>query len=365
MADVADVVQVDRRGGWLNALVPSAARSPRTQEVLRFVVALTTALFGFGLVLLVQGRNPLSAYADMFGFTLGGAYGRSEVLVVMIPVLLCALAVAVPARVGLVNVGAEGQLYLGAWLASWAALSFTNLPPWVLLPFMLLLGLVGGGLWALIPAFLRSRGWLNETISTLLLNYVAVLIVQFSVFGPWKDPRSANFPQSQEFVPAAQLPTFGDTRLHAGIIFALVAVGLLFFILRRTRWGYEMQAIGGNPEASRRAGIPIAVYIILALTIGGALAGLAGFGEVSAIQGRLRPSLSPGYGFIGFLVSWLAGHNPLVIVVMALLLAVLTAGGDALQINQHLPFASVNLLMALTLFVVLAQRGGGRRELER
>jgi simple sugar transport system permease protein len=194
---------------------------------------------------------------------------------------------------------------------------------------------------------------------------VAVLVVQFSVFGPWKDPRSANFPQSREFVDAAKLPTFGDTRLHAGIIFALVAVAILFFVLRRTRWGYEMRAIGGNPEAARRSGIPIAVYLIAALAIGGALAGLAGFGEVSAIQGRLRPTLSPGYGFIGFLVSWLAGHNPLLILVMALLLAILTAGGDALQINQHLPFASVNLLMALTLFVVLAQRGRGAREVER
>jgi simple sugar transport system permease protein len=267
--------------------------------------------------------------------------------------------------VGLVNVGAEGQLYMGAWFASWGALSFTTLPAAALLPLMLVLGFIGGGVWALIPALLRARGWLNETISTLLLNYVAVLVVQFSVFGPWKDPRSANFPQSREFVAAAHLPTFGDTRLHAGILFAIVAVAILFFVLRRTRWGYEMQAIGGNPEASRRAGIPIAVYIVLALAIGGALAGLAGFGEVSAIQGRLRPTLSPGYGFIGFLVSWLAGHNPLIIVVMALLLAVLTASGDALQISQHLPFASVNLLMALTLFVVLAQRGRGTREVER
>ena len=363
MADIANVVE---RSGWrISALIPPAARSPLIAEILRFVAALIIALFGFGLVLLLQGRNPLLTYADMFSSTLGGEYGRSEVLVVMIPVLLCALAVAVPARVGLVNVGAEGQLYMGAWFASLGALTFTGLPAAVLLPLMLVLSLLGGGLWALVPAFLRARGWLNETISTLLLNYVAILIVQFSVFGPWKDPRSSNFPQSREFVAAAHLPTFGDTRLHAGIIFAFVAVAILFFVLRRTRWGYEMKAIGGNPEASRRAGIPIALYVILALVIGGAVAGLAGFGEVSAIQGRLRPSLSPGYGFIGFLVSWLAGHNPLIIVVMALLLAVLTAGGDSLQINQHLPFASVNLLMALTLFVVLAQRGRGAREVDR
>lgn len=365
MAKVAPVADgVINPGVWrLDALLPPFARSPRASAVGGFVGALAVALVGFGVVLLIQGRNPLSTYAGLFGFTLGSAYGRSEVLVSMIPVLLCALAVGLPARVGLVNVGAEGQLYMGAWFSSWVALSFTQLPPVVLLPLMLLGGLFGGGLWALIPAVLRALGWLNETISTLLLNYVAILFVQLFVFGPWKDPRSANFPQSREFVPAAHLPTFGDTRVHAGIIFALIAVGVLFFVLRRTRWGYEMRALGGNPEASRRAGIPIALYIIVALALGGALAGLAGFGEVSAIQGRLRPTLSPGYGFIGFLVSWLAGHNPLLMVLMALLLAVLTAGGDALQLNDHLPFASVNLLMALTLVVVLAQRS--RREVER
>jgi len=356
---------VVRGGVRLNTLVLPAFQSQRTIEVLRFVLALIVALTGFGAVLLIQGRNPLATYADMFTSTLGGSYGRSEVLVIMIPLLLCALAVAVPARVGLVNVGAEGQLYMGAWFASFGALTFSNLPAVALLPLMGLMGMVGGGVWALVPAFLRARGWLNETISTLLLNYVAVLVVQFSVFGPWKDPRSANFPQSREFVAAAQLPNFGDTRLHVGIVFAFLAIGILYFVLRHTRWGYEMRAIGGNPEASRRAGIPIVLYIVAALSVGGALAGLAGFGEVSAIQERLRPSISPGYGFIGFLVSWLAGHNPLVIVIMALLLAVLTAGGDALQINQDLPFASVKLLMALTLLVVLAQRGRGSKEVER
>src|SRR5436305_6009635 len=155
MANVASAVE--RRGWALNTVVSPAMRSLRTSAVIRFVLALTTALVGFGVVLLVQGRNPLLTYADMFSATLGGAYGRSEVLVVMIPVLLCALAVAVPARVGLVNVGAEGQLYLGAWFASWAALMFTDLPPLVLLPFMFIMGTLGGGLWALIPAVLRAR----------------------------------------------------------------------------------------------------------------------------------------------------------------------------------------------------------------
>src|SRR5205085_12409956 len=175
--------------------------------------------------------------------------------------------------------------------------------------------------------------------------------------GPWKDPGSGNFPQSEAFVPAAQLPVFPGTRIHAGIVIGLLAVMVLYLILRHTRWGYEMHAIGGNGEAARRVGIPVALYIVSALMIGAALAGIAGFGEVSAIQGRLRPDISPGYGYIGFLVSWLAAHNPLTIVLMSLLLAIILTGGDSLQINQNLPSGSVNLLMAFVLIVVLALRG--------
>ena len=342
----------------MQRLTPPLLRSPRIAEPVRFVVSIAAALIVFGLLLLFRGVNPLEAYADLLSSTLGSTYGQSEVVVRMIPLLLCALAVAVPARVGLVNVGGEGQLYIGAWLASWAALSFTSLPAVLLLPLMAVCGAIGGAAWALVPAVLRARGWLNETISTLLLNYVAILFVQDFVFGPWKDPQSANFPQSRPFVEAAQLPTFGGYRIHGGIVIALAAVAILAFVLRRTRWGFEMRAIGGNPEAARRSGIPIAVYVIGTLLIGGALAGLAGFGEVSAIQERLRPGVSPGFGFIGFLASWLGGHNPLTIVLMTFVLAVLTAGGDSLQISHGLPFASVNLLMSLTLFAVLALRSG-------
>lgn len=340
------------------AALPLGLGDGRLQGVLRFIGALLVAMVGFALVLLLQGRNPIDAYAAMFATTFGTPFGRSEIVVKAIPLMLCALAVALPARVGLVNVGGEGQLYVGAWLASWAALSL-NSPQVVMVPVMIVLAMMGGALWGVVPAVLRARGWLNETISTLLLNYVAILLVQFFVFGPWKDPRSANFPQSRAFADAARLPTLGAERIHAGIILAVIAVAALAFVLARTRWGFEMRAIGGNPEAARRTGVRIGAYIVATLLIGGALAGLAGLGEVAAIQGRLRPDISPGYGFIGFLVSWLAGHNPLTVVVMALLLGLLTAGGDSLQISQHLPFASVNLLMALTLAAVLVQRRRG------
>ncbi len=314
------------------------------------------ALVAFAAVLLVAGKNPVKAYLDIFSATLASGYGFSEVLVKMIPLILTAVAVALPSRIGLINVGGEGQLYIGALCATWGALTLKGLPGWALLPGMVALGFAGGGLWAAISGALRAGGWVSETISTLLFNYVAILLVNFFVFGPMKDPESANYPQSAQLVPAAQLPAFFGTRVHLGLVLAVVALVLYGFVLSRTRWGLEMRAIGGNPEASRRAGLAIGPYIVVVMLIGGGLAGVAGMTEISAIQGRLRPSLSPGYGFTGFLISWMAGGNPWGIAAAAFLLAIITAGGDILQMTQRLPGSVVNILMALILFVVLARR---------
>ena len=314
----------------------------------------------FALVLLAFGKNPLRAYVDILGSTLGSWYGFSETLVKVVPLILAAVAVAVPGRTWLINVGGEGQLHIGALFATWGALTFGDWPGWALLPAMGALAVVGGGLWAAVPGALRARGLVSETISTLLLNYVAILLVNFFVFGPWKDPEGVNYPQTAPFTAAATLPTLGSSRVHLGLILALGAVSLFAFVLTRTRWGLEMRAIGGNPEAARRDGIPIGRYTVVLMFIGGALAGLAGMGEVSAIQGRLRPSLSPGYGYTGFLISWMAGGNPAGIVAASFLLAVVTAGGDILQMTQALPGSVVNILMAVILFVVLARRAGPR-----
>jgi simple sugar transport system permease protein len=335
-------------------------RSWRWSSVTRPLGLLALALLVFGLVLLVFGRNPLRAYADIFSSTLGSWYGVSETLVKLTPLVLTALAVAVPARIWLINVGGEGQLHVGALFATWGALTFPTWPAWLLLPTMCALGFLGGGLWAAIPGALRARGWASETIATLLMNYVAILLVQFAVFGPWKDPEGVNYPQTAEFAAGAILPTLGATRVHLGIVFALLALAVFSFVLVRTRWGLEMRAIGGNPEAARRAGIPIGKYVVILMLVGGGLAGLAGVGEVSAIQGRLRASLSPGYGYAGFLISWMAAGRSSGILAAALLLAVIMAGGDILQMTQALPGAAVNILMAVVLFVVLGSRMAAR-----
>lgn len=327
----------------------------RAMGLIRYVAIFVVAFVAFAIVLLAVGKDPVRAYVDTFTYTFGSSYGFSEVLARMIPLVLTAAAVALPSRLGLINIGGEGQLYMGAWLATWGALTFYGLPKSILLPVIVCLGFLGGGLWAAISGVLRAKGWVQETISTLLLNYVAPMWVNFFIFGPWRSPDSASYPQSHRFVEAARLPTFGDTRVHFGLVFALLAVVLYGLLLSRTRWGLEMRAIGGNPEAARRVGIPLGWYIVITLFIAGGIAGLAGMAEVSAVEGRLRQHLSPGYGFTGFLISWLAGGNPLGILFMAFLLAVITSGGDILQITQGLPFAVINILSALILFVVLAR----------
>ncbi|MCB0192671.1 MAG: ABC transporter permease [Anaerolineae bacterium] len=340
----------------INTATLAQVSKQQMAALLRFLAILGLALLVFAIVLLVFGKNPIEAYIAIFASTIGSSYGWSEVLVKVIPLVLCATAVLLPARIGLVNVGGEGQLYMGALLASWGALALSDvLPGFMGLPTIIILGFVGGGLWAAIPAVLRAMGWLNETISTLLLNYVAILWVDYFVFGPLRDPSSANFPQSEPFPDAFRLPFLGSTRIHFGLIIATVAVAALYFVLNRTRWGYEMRAIGGNPNASRRHGMPISRYIIVTMFIAGGLAGLAGMGETMAIQGRLRPGFSPDYGYIGFLISWLALHNPLGVVVMSFLLAIIALGGDTLQITQSMPFSSVNVLMSIILFIVLAK----------
>jgi general nucleoside transport system permease protein len=329
----------------------------RWREVARtFGGLLALALGVFAVVLLAFGKNPLRAYLDILSSTLGSAYGISETLVTMTPLLLTALAVAVPSRIWLINVGGEGQLFMGALFATWAAIHLNHLPAWLLLPIMAALGVLGGGGWAALAGVLRARGWVSETISTLLMNYVAVLMLNFLVFGPWRDPEGVNYPQTAPFVEAAILPGLGTTRVHLGLVFGLVALVVFAFVMTRTRWGLEMRAIGGNVDAARRSGIPIGRYVVGLMFVGGGLAGLAGMAEVSAIQGRLRPSLSPGYGYSGFLISWMAGGHPAGIVAAAFVLAVITAGGDILQMTQALPASVVNILLAVLLFVVLGRQ---------
>lgn len=327
--------------------------SPLALNLIRYVMMTLLALLLFGVILLVSGKDPLQSYRDIFTSTLGSAYGFSEVLVAMIPMLITALAVALPSRVGLINVGGEGQLYIGAAFATWGALTFQDQPAWILLPFMTVLGMVGGALWAFIPGYLKAIGLVNETITTLLMNSIAPKIVGFLIFGFWHS--AMDTVKTAFFVEAARLPTFFGTRVHLGLVFALVLLLAFWFIMKYTRWGLEMRAIGGNAQAARRNGIPLKGYLIAIMCIGGAIAGLAGMSMVSGYYGMLLLNFSVGLGFMGFLICWLAGGDPLGILIMSFVVAVITTGGNLLQLTRDLPYAVINILLAFTLFVVLAR----------
>jgi general nucleoside transport system permease protein len=342
-------------------LMKNVARLPAPlREVLRWTGWIGLAIVIYTALLLAYRRDPIVAYSNILTSTLGTRFGISEVLVEMVPLVLCGLAVALPARVGLVNVGGEGQLYIGALAATGLTLSVSSLPAIFLIPLSACAGFAGGAAWAGICGFLRARNWLNEVFSTMLLNYLAVLLVSYFVFGPWRDPTSANYPQSRLFPTAGWLATLGGTRVTVFIFVAIAAVAVVAFVLNRTRWGLEIRSLGGNPEAARRLGIPVARYLVLLMIIGGGLAGLAGMGEVAGLHHRLNIGVSSSFGYTGFLVSWLAGHRPALIPVMAFVLAVLASGGSILQITEGLPYAAVTVLMALVLFSVLAGRSRKR-----
>ena len=342
---MAQITETPKRASFLSQKMANGA--------LRYLMMLLLALVLFGIILLLSGKNPIQSYIDIFRSTLTSSYGFSEVIVAMVPMVITALAVAIPSRVGLINVGVEGQLYMGACLAAWGALTFTQLPAWALLPLLFLLGMTGGALWAFIPGYLKAIGLVNETITSLLLNSVAPKIVAFMIFGFWHGPMDTN--KTANFVPAARLPTFFGTRVDLSLIIALALLGLFWYVMKYTRWGLEMRAIGGNPQAARRNGIPVKAYVVTVMCLGGAIAGIAGMAQVSGYYGLLLANFSTGSGYMGFLISWLAFGDPVGILLVSFLVAIITTGGNLLQLTQGLPYAAINILLALTLFIVLAR----------
>ena len=311
------------------------------------------------LFFLAISTNPLAMLAEISRSAWGDGYALGETLLRATPILLCALATIVPARAGLISVGAEGQLYFGA-LAGTGLLLAAGVPSgaWML-PATLLAGALGGALWAAVPALLRVGANVNETISTLLLNYVAALLVTWLVYGPWKNPQSQGWPASVEFPGAARLPLLFESRVHAGLFLALVLALVLHLLLTRSRWGLELDLMRSNPRAALLAGFGQKRRIVIALLVSGLLAGLAGIAETSSVQGRLQAELSNGAGLSGFLVAWLARNSALRAVPYAFIVAGLLAAGDGLQMNANIP-SSATLVVQGLLFVAVLLAGGIR-----
>ena len=318
------------------------------------VLSIVLALVCGGIVLAVAGEQPLAIYRAMFGGALGSWNGIAETLVKTTPLLLAGLGVAVAFRMQLWNIGAEGQLYWGAIFATGVALFLIpDAPGWVMVPAMVIGGLLGGGLWGLIPGALRAWFGASEIITSLMLNYVAILFSEYLVHGPWRDPQAFGFPGTPSLPDAGWLPNWGTTRVHLGLLFGLIAALVLWIMLRRTRWGYEIGVMGENPRAALYAGMPTRRTILLVMALSGALAGLAGMSEVAGIGHQLQRNLSPGYGYAAIIVAWLARLHPFGAVLVAFLLAALTVGGDQIQMSLGLPAAVAPMLQGTILFFLL------------
>lgn len=326
----------------------------RTASFLVPFISLLLALIFGGIILLAAGANPLTTYKAMFLGAFGSKYSLSETMVKAIPLMLCGLGVSIAFRMLFWNIGAEGQLAVGGIAAAGVALFWAErLPAALLLPAMFVAGFVAGALWGLVPALLKAFIRVNEIITTLMMNYIAILWVEYLFYGPWKDPAGYGFPGTAQFPEAGWLPRLPGTRLHLGLAFAIVAAIFIWLVLGRTKWGYEIRVIGENPRAATYAGISLMRNIILVMILSGGLAGLAGMAEVSGISHRLQKGLTVGYGYTAIIVAWLGKLNPWGVLLVAILLAGLLVGGDQIQITMQLPAAVALILQGAILFFML------------
>ncbi|GIW37037.1 MAG: ABC transporter permease [Meiothermus sp.] len=319
------------------------------------LLALGLAFVLVGTVFWVYGQNPLEVYRAMFAGTLLEAKGWQEIFRRSIPLLLIGVGLTLAFRTQFYNIGAEGQVLLGAVLAAGVAL-FLPLPPPLSLPVMVLAGALGGALWCGLAAWLRLRFSVNEILSTLMLNYVAQHLVIFLINGPWRGKDVRGYIYSDRFAEYQQLPVWPGSSVHwptllLGVLLAL----LLQFLLFRTTLGFRLRIVGENPGAARYLGLAQGRLLLLLALITGGLAGLAGVGEIAGIHHRLiEPSqLSSGYGFTAIIVAWLARGQPALVLLTAPLMGLVLAGGDLLKVSFNMPFRIVDVFSGIILFCLI------------
>jgi general nucleoside transport system permease protein len=348
--------------GWFGRL--RLEKRPQAGAGLLLLVPLVSVvaalLFGAFFLSLI-GLAPVAVYREMLRVSYTTGYGVADTLVSATPLILTGLAAAIAFRFKLYNIGGEGQLYVGAIAASGVALAFGDgIPNSVAILLVVVAGALGGAVWIVVPAL--AKAWLgtSEIITSLLLNYVALFLMQYLIFGArtfWRDPGSATFPQGTRIPDAARLPTFGTTRVNLGLVVAVVAAVLLYLLLTRTRIGYRWRVFGDAPAAARYAGIPSRQVILVVLLLSGALAGIAGATEVAGRAGRLDPTgLALNIGYNGIIVAALARYNPLAVIPVGLLLGGILNAGPALQTlpGARVPVAISTMLTGAILLFALA-----------
>jgi len=319
-------------------------------EILKMVFTLLVALLMGALVMQLSGKDSMQAYGALFSSALGDSSAIANSLLAATPLIFTGLAAAIAFRAGVFNVGVEGSLYLGAFAAAWAGFTFTSLPGWLLIPLCILVAAAVGGLWSYIPGMMKARLGVDETVTTILLNYVAILYTSYLVNYPFKVPGMANA-MSAEVAPAAQLDRFmPGSQFNTGFLIAVAAVIVITFLMKRMNLGFELRSVGDNPVFSKWMGMPTEKIIEKVMFISGLLGGVAGAVQVLGVHYRFAANFSPGFGFTGITIALLACNSPIGVFFAALLFGVLRSGSSTMELFTDVPRDLIRVLEATVIF---------------
>lgn len=338
------------RAELLQRLAPLARSA---EGVVLPVLALLAGLLVFALFLLAVGKSPLQFYELVYVGAFGSGFSWQNTLSRATPLLLAALCVALPARLGLVVIGGEGAIVLGGVAAAAMAMLLGDASSLIALPMLALAGAVAGGLWIGAVGALRHYRGVNETIASLLMAYVAIALMNHLVEGPLRDPTSLNKPSTPALDAAFRVGVMPEIGVHWGLLFGLLACVLSWVLIERTTWGFAARIAGGNLRAAQVQGLPVGRLVVGFTALGGAFAGLAGMFEVAAVHGAANASLAAGYGYTAILVAFLARHNPLVIIPVAIVLAGFEVSSGLIQRRMGLPDATVLVLQGFVFIAIL------------
>lgn len=328
------------------------------QQRMHKIVAVLLSLLVLSIYFLMYGKNPITVYISLIQGSIGTKFRIISTIKYMIPLFLVGLAICFAFKLRFWNIGGEGQIIMGAIFATYCALHFASLPKIILLPLMAIAGILGGGLYGVLSAFIKEILKTDETIITLMLNYLALYFLTFLQYDAWKDPDSLGFPKIAQFADNAILPSiFG---LHVGWIFAIVIGVLAHIILTKTKFGFEISVVGESSRTAEYAGINAVALTFITMFVSGGIAGLVGMIQASAVMKTLSLEITMGIGYTGIIIAWLGGLKPLNVAIVSIFFAMLTQGGYFLQSAQGIPASSIAVFQATILFFVLASEFFGK-----
>ena len=318
------------------------------------VIAIGATLVLCSALILWTGVSVLDAYRLLFKGAFGSAFALNETFTRSIPLIFTGLAVAVAFRAKFYNIGGEGQLYAGALAATYFGTGLITLPPVLMIPLLMVVGALAGGALLIVPVLLKTRLKVDEVVTTLLLNFVVILLVGYLIEGPWRDPMALGWPQAASIIDQGVLPPLlAKGRLHAGLIIALLAALAIWAMMRFTVLGFEIRAVGHNASAAEFAGIGVDRTVVITALISGGLAGMAGVSEVAGLKGYLTLDLSPGFGYTGIAVAMLAQLHPLAVVPAALFLSAVFVGADAMSRAVNIPTYIADVMVGVSVLAML------------